>query len=153
MLNYTPTVLLVTGLIWSLFVIIDELLLIFFLVILCILEQLQFFLCNCSNSSKNLSKNIGASHTIICFYTKKFNDTFSFLSSYLQIPTFAPIKKLHNISWRSCAGLPKLALYSFVRSTVFSRAFTSSSVRSLYIFPANINCLCSSKFIDFSSQS
>ena len=41
-INYTPIVLLVTGLIWSLFVIIDKLLLMFFLVTPCILVQIRF---------------------------------------------------------------------------------------------------------------
>ena len=46
---------------------------------------------------------------------------------------------------RYTPSCPKLRLYSFVRKTVCSRCFTSSSVKSLYIFPDSINSLISIK--------
>ena len=64
-LNHTPTVLLVTCLLWSLFVIIDKLLLMFFLVVPCILVQIQFSYTIAPTYSKNHKKAL--EQTIILF--------------------------------------------------------------------------------------
>lgn len=90
-INYTPTVIFAVCLLWSLFVIIDKLLLMFFLVIPCILVQLQFFSIQLLQLIQKTYKKHWSKPYNYLFLRQKFNDTFSFLSSYLQIPTFTPI--------------------------------------------------------------
>src|SRR5699024_136866 len=57
-----------------------------------------------------------------------------------------------RIASRTSAGWPKLALYRSVASTVCSRAWTSSSVRSLYMAPESMSRRCSSRFTTPSCQ-